>query len=198
MLKKGLIFIVFFFLFGINLYLIINYYISYKIESQKMRILSEIEDNDLISDRHFSFSAAPWALGAVENEVILADGRSVNLRNFFRKYNSPLYDYSDSIVVSSDKYGFDYRLLPAIAMQESNLCKHIPEDSYNCWGYGIYGDNVVRFSSYQEGIEVVSKAIKNNYINKGYTTPESIMRKYTPNSSGSWADSINYFFRLLE
>lgn len=198
MLKKSLIFVLFFFLFGINLYLIINYYISYKIESQKMRILSEIEDDDLISDRHFSFSAAPWALGAVENEVILADGRFANLRNFFRKYDSPLYDYSDSIVVSSDKYGFDYRLLPAIAMQESNLCKHIPEDSYNCWGYGIYGDNVIRFSSYQEGIEVVSKAIKNNYINKGYTTPESIMRKYTPNSSGSWADSINYFFRLLE
>lgn len=198
MLKKSLIFVLFFFLFGINFYLIINYYISYKIESQKMRILSEIEDNDLISDRHFSFSAAPWTLGVVENEVVLADGRSANLRNFFRKYNSPLYDYSDSIVASSDKYGFDYRLLPAIAMQESNLCKHIPEDSYNCWGYGIYGDNVVRFSSYQEGVEVVSKAIKNNYINKGYTTPESIMRKYTPNSSGSWADSINYFFRLLE
>ena len=39
--------------------------------------------------------------------------------------------------------GFDYRLLPAIAMQESTLCRSIPVDSHNCWGWGIYGDKVM-------------------------------------------------------
>ncbi|PIX69017.1 hypothetical protein COZ40_00235 [Candidatus Roizmanbacteria bacterium CG_4_10_14_3_um_filter_39_13] len=98
----------------------------------------------------------------------------------------------------ADQYTLDYRLIPAIAMQESGLCKHIYEGSHNCWGWGIYGNKVTRFDSYEEAIETISRGIKKNYIDKGLTTPEAIMRKYTPPSDGSWAFGVNTFLKMIE
>ncbi len=134
----------------------------------------------------------------IQTEVGLSDGRVANLKAFFRKYNSPLYDYAEKIVEVSDKYGFDYRLLPAIAMQESNLCRYIPKDSHNCWGWGIYGDLVTKFKSYDEAIETVARGLKKEYIDKGLVTASAIMKKYTPPSTGSWAYGVNTFLKALE
>lgn len=190
--------IIFFFVYSLNLYYISKYYFKVRQNNQQQKILKEIANSQIHLSKQFSFSAAPLVLGEFESEIKLVDGRSANLQNFFRKYNSPLYDLADYIVYISDKYGFDYRLLPAIAMQESTLCKYIPENSFNCWGYGIYGNQVLRFSSYREAIETVARGIKNNYIDKGLTTPEAIMSKYTPSSPGSWARGVNHSFGLLE
>lgn len=132
------------------------------------------------------------------SEFKTADIRVANLKYFFRKYDSVLYDKADYIVKLADQYKLDYRLIPAIAMQESGLCKHIYEGSYNCWGWGIYGNKVTRFDSYEEAIETISRGIKKNYIDKGLTTPESIMRKYTPPSDGSWAFGVNTFLKMIE
>ena len=131
-------------------------------------------------------------------EFKTADIRVANLKYFFRKYDSVLYDQSDYIVKMADQYTLDYRLIPAIAMQESGLCKHIYEGSHNCWGWGIYGNKVTRFDSYEEAIETISRGIKKNYIDKGLTTPEAIMRKYTPPSDGSWAFGVNTFLKMIE
>ena len=95
----------------------------------------------------------------------------------------------------------DYRLLVAIAQQESNLCKKIPFESFNCWGFGIYGDNVVRFSNYSEGLEIVAKTLKHKYVDIGLDTPEKIMAKYTPPSlekGGPWAKAVAQFMSDLE
>lgn len=126
------------------------------------------------------------------------DLRVAYLKYFFRKYNSVLYEHAEVFVKKADENGFDYRLLPAIAMQESNLCKAIIEGSYNCWGWGIYGSTVTRFSSYPEAINVISKGIKSGYIDKGLTTPDQIMSKYTPSSNGSWAHGVNTFLKVIE
>lgn len=126
------------------------------------------------------------------------DIRVANLKYFFRKYNSILYDHAETFVKRADENQFDYRLLPAIAMQESNLCKYIYEDSHNCWGWGIYGNKVTRFDSYDEAIDTISRGIKKYYIDKGLTTPEDIMRKYTPPSDGSWAYGVNTFLKIIE
>lgn len=134
----------------------------------------------------------------IKTNISVKDGRVANLKAFFRKYNSPLYDYAEKIVEVSDKYQFDYRLIPAIAMQESNLCKYIPENSYNCWGWGIYGDQVLRFKDYNEAIETVGKGLKTHYIDKGLITASAIMKKYTPSSNGSWAFGVNTFLKALE
>lgn len=132
------------------------------------------------------------------SEFKTSDIRVANLKYYFRKYESVLYDKSEYFVAMADKYQLDYRLLPAIAMQESNLCKHIYAGSYNCWGWGIYGNKVTRFSSYEEAIETISRGLKKNYIDKGFTTPEEIMRKYTPPSDGSWAFGVNFFLKAID
>lgn len=134
----------------------------------------------------------------ITQDVSLGDSRVANLKAFFRKHSSPLYDYAFKIVEEADKYQFDYRLLPAIAMQESNVCKVIPDDSYNCWGWGIYGSTITRFESYDDAIETVSEGIKTHYIDKGLVTASQIMKKYTPSSNGSWAHGVNTFLKALE
>jgi len=141
----------------------------------------------------------------VENMVLgettgveYADGRVFALEQFLAKYESPLYPYAEKIVAVSDEHGFHYGLLPAIAMVESGLCKKIPENSNNCWGWGIYGKTVTRFVSYDEAIETVAKGIKRDYIDKGFDTPEKIMSKYNPTNHNDWLGGVNFFLKKLE
>ena len=183
--------------------MILNFFLVTKIniklghEAAIKKILAEIEEDNLI--QQFNYSNAPFISDQFKIDTKISDARSANLKKFFRKHNSVLYDHADYIVQISDTYGFDYRLLPAIAMQESTLCRAIPVDSHNCWGWGIYGDNVIRFASYEEAIKTVAEGIKKEYLDKGLTTASKIMQKYTPSSpNGSWAYAVNKFLRDLE
>lgn len=198
MLKKSLRYGGFFLLL-----ITLNLLIITKISAQSkrlavMRYIIDAIGEQYDTQKQFSNSAAPLVLGEYTAEIKAGDGRVANLKSFFRKYNSPLYNYAELIVKMSDAYQFDYRLLPAIAMQESNLCKYVPDDSHNCWGWGIYGSTVTKFSSYDEAIETVARGIKKNYIDKGLITASMIMEKYTPSSNGSWAHGVNTFLRILE
>jgi hypothetical protein len=109
-----------------------------------------------------------------------------------------LEPYAPSIVDTADKYGLDFRLTTAIAQQESNLCKKIPPESNNCWGWGIHSQGTLGFSSFQEGIENVSKGLREEYLDKGFRTTEEIMSKYTPLSPGSWAEGVNKFMAEMQ
>ncbi|MDO8609541.1 MAG: hypothetical protein Q7R95_03250, partial [bacterium] len=191
------------YLSGFIILLLINGFFIFKLyrnltrANQIQNLLSEISHTNNNSQQ-FQYSVVPLVVTGYQAEIQLGDARIANLKTFFRKYNSPLYDVADVIVKASDTNQFDYRLLPAIAMQESNLCKYIPENSFNCWGWGIYGDTVTRFESYEEAINTVSRGIKKNYIDKGLITATTIMEKYTPSSNGSWAHGVNTFLRALE
>jgi hypothetical protein len=180
----------FIFLIIVNLFLVDK---TYQYSKKRIQIADVLAD---ISQFAVSYAASPSE--GYKAEAIVSDSRVANLKMFFRKNNSPLYDYADSIVNVSDKYQFDYRLLPAIAMQESNLCRVIPDDSHNCWGWGIYGTTVTKFDSYDEAIETVGKGIKKEYIDKGMVTASAIMSKYTPSSPGSWSHGVNTFLKALE
>lgn len=198
MVQKTILYLsIFFLLVGCNLYAIHRLNRNFGKEIQIRNILTEIENTKKPSEQ-FNFSSGPAVMGAFTAETELVDGRAANLKQFFRKYNSDLYDYAEKIVKVSDENHFDYRLLPAIAMQESNLCRVVPEGSHNCWGWGVYANTVTKFESYDEGIETVARGIKKNYIDKGLVTASSIMEKYTPSSNGSWAHGVNTFLRMLE
>lgn len=138
------------------------------------------------------------------------DARALIVANFLKRYNSdrrnlnhPLVpeDYFGEFFVElADEYELDFRLLPAIAMQESNLCVRTPRpldgngnviESYNCLGFGVYGDKITMFPSFEANFEQAAKTLKKNYIDIGLDTPYKIMRKYTPPSDGSWAESVN-------
>jgi hypothetical protein len=199
MIKKVVLnFLIFAVLILINLFAIYIYSTKNRKLQATRKVLDEISSDNYESKQQFTNSSAPLVLGEFSSEIGTADSRAANLKSFFRKYNSALYDEAEFIVQVSDENQFDYRLIPAIAMQESNLCKYIPDDSYNCWGWGIYGNNVTKFSSYHEAIETVAEGLKKEYIDKGLVRASDIMEKYTPSSNGSWAHGVNTFLGILQ
>lgn len=144
------------------------------------------------------YAALPDPIGKVAGTATVADARVEIIRQYLEKYKSPLLPYAQIFVDTADKYELDFRLLPAIAQQESNLCKKIPSNSFNCWGWGVHSRGTLRFTSYPEAIEVVAKGLREEYFDKGYTTPEEIMSKYTPLSPGSWAAGVRQFLEEME
>ena len=82
-------------------------------------------------------------------------------------------------------------LLPAIAMQESTLCKKIIESSHNCWGFGIYRGKITKFDNYDEAIETITRTLAQKYVQQGYVTIEDIVQKYAPNDTGRWEFVVN-------
>lgn len=146
------------------------------------------------------YSALPNTSTPTEDVVIKEDGRSKIIEDFFKGYNSVLANYSAKFVAVADKYNLDYRLMPAIAMQESNGAKKVISDSFNPFGYGIYGGKVLKFNSWEQAIERVGKGLRDDYLNLGLNTPDKIMAKYTPpalENGGSWAKGVKSFMAEL-
>ena len=127
------------------------------------------------------FSALPSQKTDIITSVKTADARAEILRQYLARYESPLEPLADLIVSVADENDFDYRWMVAIAQQESNLCKRIPEDSYNCWGWGIYGDKVTRFDSFEEAIRRIAPQFKEIFLQNNHSKdPFKVMRTYTP------------------
>lgn len=144
------------------------------------------------------YAALPENIASLGGFATSSDARGELLRQYLSRYESPLVAYADYIVQKSDEYGIDFRLPVAIARQESALCKFIPQSTYNCWGWGIHSKGTLGFETWEAGIETVIKGLKEDYINRGLETPEEIMTKYTPLSSGSWAEAVNFFISEME
>jgi hypothetical protein len=145
------------------------------------------------------YASLPPQLPTVSDQIGVEDARAELIRQYLDYYNSPITPYADFIVKTADKYKLDYRLITAIAQQESNLCKVIPPGSYNCWGWGIHSQGSLGFDSFEEGIETVSKGLKTQYLDKGLGTVTEIMSKYNPISpEGAWARGVSNFMDQME
>ena len=120
------------------------------------------------------------------------------LQKFFKSYNSPLENEADFIVKTSDTWGLDYKIIPAISMQESGGCKNIPDQSFNCWGFGIYGKNSLSFTSYSEAISQVAKTIKQSYFKDGLTNMTLLEDRWNPSSTGQWSFGVNFFISKIK
>ena len=146
------------------------------------------------------YAALPQKNSEISQDVLKKDARAKIIENFFKGYQSPLSHLGDIFIKVADKYSLDYRLLPSIAMQESNGGKKVIKDSKNPFGYGIYGKLVLRFNSWEEAIERVGRALREDYLDKGLKTPTQIMAKYTPPSlaiGGTWAKGVDSFMKEL-
>jgi hypothetical protein len=144
------------------------------------------------------YASLPASVAEIGGSAEISDARPEIVRQYLASYDSPLMPYADQLVATADYYGLDFRLTTAIAQQESNLCKKIPAQSFNCWGWGIHSKGTLKFTSFVEGIEIVSRGLKEEYVDKGYVTIEDIMGKYTPLSKGSWAEGVIAFMQEME
>lgn len=128
------------------------------------------------------------------NHVV--DFRPIRVAKFLK--NTPLEPLSEEIVAVSDKYGIDYRLIPAIAMKETGAGRTAPDQSFNAWGFQ---NGKTRFASWEQAIDSVAKTLKERYIAKGLTSPDDIMPVYAPpavENGGGWAISINKYIAQME
>lgn len=121
------------------------------------------------------------------------DIRAKQLEEFFGFYGSPLALYSEFIVSMADKYGVDFRLVPAISGVESTFGKNIPFGSYNAYGWN---GGKTRFNSWEEGIEEVTKTLNEKYIKRGLDTPGKIAPVYCPPSK-VWGRNVNFFMEKI-
>lgn len=133
----------------------------------------------------------------------IADSRPQALADFINRHNPKLLEETPNLhqqlVDIADRHGLDFRLLPAIAMKESGMCKVIPENSFNCLGLGVHSKGTWLFESYSENFDTAARVLKKNYIDKGLVTPEAIMTKYTPSSpNGEWARGVNQFMSEIK
>jgi hypothetical protein len=127
-------------------------------------------------------------------EVPTNDYRVVALENFLNKYDSPLAPYAAYFIETADKYELDWRLVPAITGVESTFGKRIPYNSYNAYGWA---NGAYSFESWNESINVVTKTLREKYIDKGATTINEISRIYAPPSS-TWAGKVKFFMKKID
>lgn len=123
--------------------------------------------------------------------------RTVILRDFLKSYDSPLAPYAADFVAEADRNNIDWKLVAAISGVESYFGEQIPYASYNGWGYGVYGNNVRNFESWSDGIAVVSKALRDDYLdNWGATNVQEIGAIYA--ADPAWAAKVTHFINLIE
>ena len=145
-----------------------------------------------------NYSATDKVANTVLAQNMEKNVKVVKLEEFFDKYNSPLKSHSQDFVDTAEKYGLDYKLLPAIACMESSCGKNLIQESYNPFGWGIYGNQAIYFKDYTEAIDTVGKGISENYVAKGYDTPEEIAPIYTPPNHVKWLSGVRFFINEIE
>lgn len=161
---------------------------------------SQTKNVSLAASNFKIYASLPQQGMQVSENIQKTDARATIIENFFEGYNAPLAEFASEFVSVADKYQLDYRLLPSIAMQESNGGRKVIEDSKNPFGYGIYEGSVLKFNSFADAIERVGRGLREDYLNKGLTNPEQIMAKYTPPSialGGPWAKGVSIFMEEL-
>lgn len=156
------------------------------------------KNNFLFSRETYTHYLAQPRTQYANTDFLGVDVRVEAVERFLKNNNSPLTPFARYIVASSQENELDWRLLPAIAMQESNLCKKVPKGSHNCWGYGIYGGRVLGFSNFPEAIDAVARGLSKNYTGRGLVTPEEIMTRYTPNNTNNWASGVQFFMDQMK
>jgi hypothetical protein len=133
--------------------------------------------------------AKPLAMTPVE---VKQDNRAEILRLYLEQYNSPLAEHAETLVHEADLYNLDWKWVAAIAGNESYFGQMIPPYSYNGWGFGVYGNNVRRFASWDEGIHVVSEALREDYMDRnGLQTIDQIGGRYA--ADPRWASKVHHW-----
>jgi len=170
----------------------------------------------MYSPKYSIFSSKPLTTLVASARLFGGDTRAAKLDKILEAYNCPLAGQGKTFVKEADKNGIPHWLVASIAFQESSCGKITPqvkiagqedvtnpedlefEESYNAWGWGVWGENVRSFDGWSEGIKRVSEYLGSSFYSKGITDTCEIMKTYTPHSDGSWCRGVNYFGDMIQ
>ncbi len=155
-----------------------------------------------VSDKYNIFSSKPLTYEYAVSQVNTKDSRAEKIDGVFNMYKCPLEGLGGKFVEEADKYGIPWWLTAAVAFKESSCGKNTPtvdgNESYNAWGWGVYGDYTHTFDNFARGIETVSRYFADKFFSQGITDPCEIMKVYTPPSDGSWCKDVIHFSEVFE
>lgn len=117
----------------------------------------------------------------VESQVTreMPDVRIEAVRSYFSKREMPLEEYAEKLVVEADRHKIDWRLLPAIAVQESSGGKKMCGNNPFGWG-----SCKIRFKSIEEGIETVARNLGgNNLRTRAYYKGDTLSKLWSYNGT---------------
>lgn len=103
------------------------------------------------------------------------------LKKFFARHGcaDPDGDIAGNYMEYANQYGLDYRLLPAISVQESSCGKH--QLYNNWWGFGS-SSSLVQFKNIYQGMDyVMSKLTDHPYAGKDTA---GVLQTYGPHPDG--------------
>lgn len=104
-----------------------------------------------------------------EKQVQVIDVRPQLIDNYYKERGMPLEGYGKKMVEVADKYGLDWRLLPAISIRESSGGLHMCKNNPFGWG-----SCKITFNSLDEAIETVSYKLANLPVYKDKTTERKL------------------------
>ena len=149
------------------------------------------------------YISLPQVLGAFTNTVESQDILPQTTKDYLK--GTPLEPYADYLITTCQKYDLPQSPYPltfwalAIATVESGVCRRIPPDSHNCWGWGIHSAGTLKFPDYPTAIETFCRDFSAAYLKKGLLTPEQVMSRYIPHSpNGAWAKKIQRILDRLQ
>ena len=111
---------------------------------------------------------------------------------------SPLAGQGQALVESGRQWNVDPRLVVAIAGAESTFGTRVCAE-YNAWNW-FYKDttncSANAFSSWQEGIERVTRGLRQLYLDGGRTTIPKIAEIYTTTEREIWIRNVTQFYQF--
>lgn len=167
--------------------------------SSTLLLLASSARTNRVASKTSSLIAQESKANSLDGQVLgiqISDMRPFQVAGILK--NTVLEPYAPYMVEVADKYGIDYKLIPAIAIKESAGGNQSPKNSYNAWGFE---NGRTKFESWEQAIDIVGKTLKVRYVAKGLVTPEQIMPVYAPpaiENGGGWARDINYLFSKIE
>ena len=139
----------------------------------------------------------------INSNTLTMDKRSYLLDQYFLSNNSPLYGTGKLFVAACNKYGAprDCITVAAIARNETDLCKYNNSaDMHNCWGFGGAGTNRMRFDSFEQSIDRVTRALAYDYGSQYMIDPSLMEGRFCGSDSScvGWGNKIKLFMRQID
>ena len=118
-------------------------------------------------------------LNASNDEVAISiedirNDRAAKIDAYYGRHDLPLTGYGMQMVLVAEKYGIDWRLIPAIGMRETTGGK------FACYNNPFgWGSCKIKYSSFEESIEALGKNLgganpRTSYYYAGKTTAEKL------------------------
>jgi hypothetical protein len=118
---------------------------------------------------------------------------------YLESKNSPLAGHGEAFLDSGRRWNVDPRLVVAIAGAETTFGTRMCAD-FNAWNW-FYMDtsrcSPNAFDSWEDGIEQVTRGLKQSYLDRGRTTISAIAETYTATDRETWIGNVTLFCQEL-